>query len=134
MGWCCSSCRYFHGGPTLYGQSLFAFVSGITKLVPTTGTAFMSWSMQMAYFIYDTCAAGQLCGEYTQLVWSESTTLGYAYKKCNINSPWVMKPVWHIIVCNYRPPGYWVGEWPYEAVEENVNTKETNTAIISELY
>ena len=114
-----SYCKYSHGGPgfgTLYGQNLFAFASGITTLVPTSGTAFRYWSEQMAYYTYETntCAAGKVCSAYTQIVWTESTTIGCAYKKCIINSPWVLKPVWHLIVCNYGPPGNWNGEWPYQ--------------------
>jgi pathogenesis-related protein 1 len=51
------------------------------------------------------CAAGKVCGHYTQVVWKNSTTVGCAMAICPNNDQ-----VW---VCQYAPAGNWVGQKPY---------------------
>ncbi|SEH06095.1 RICIN domain-containing protein [Candidatus Venteria ishoeyi] len=51
------------------------------------------------------CAAGKVCGHYTQIVWKNSKQLGCATAQCGNGSQ-----VW---ICNYNPPGNYVGQTPY---------------------
>ncbi len=44
-------------------------------------------------------------GHYTQVVWSETTEVGCAYATCKDG-----EVIW---VCNYNPPGNYLGEKPY---------------------
>ncbi len=44
------------------------------------------------------------CGHYTQIVWRDSTSLGCGKANCSDASVWV---------CDYDPPGNFVGEYPY---------------------
>ncbi|OIV91603.1 hypothetical protein TanjilG_09015 [Lupinus angustifolius] len=45
------------------------------------------------------------CGHYTQIVWRNSVYLGCARVKCDNN--------WVFVICNYSPPGNYMGERPY---------------------
>ncbi|XP_023538576.1 basic form of pathogenesis-related protein 1-like [Cucurbita pepo subsp. pepo] len=52
------------------------------------------------------CVGGE-CGHYTQMVWRSSVRLGCARVPCKANSQFV--------VCNYDPPGNYIGEKPYDS-------------------
>ena len=50
------------------------------------------------------CAPGAVCGHYTQVVWRNTRTVGCGMVSCGDSEVWV---------CNYAPPGNYVGERPY---------------------
>jgi hypothetical protein len=52
------------------------------------------------------------CGHYTQLVWRSTTLVGCARRTCATGSPFGSGS-WDYWVCNYDPPGNWVGQRPY---------------------
>ena len=52
------------------------------------------------------CAQGKTCGDYTQVVWNTTTQLGCARRTCRNGLDTVA-------VCEYFPPGNYVGELPY---------------------
>ncbi|XP_022899518.1 pathogenesis-related protein 1A-like [Olea europaea var. sylvestris] len=73
-----------------------------------TGTAAVNlWVAEKQYYNYgsNTCATGQQCGHYTQVVWRDSVRIGCARVSCNNG--------WYYVICSYDPPGNWQGEWPY---------------------
>lgn len=95
-------CRLVHsGGP--YGENLF-WGSGADF---TAADAVKSWVDEKQWYDYDsnTCAAGKVCGHYTQVVWRASTSIGCARVKCNSGAIF--------IICNYKPAGNIVGQRPY---------------------
>ncbi|XP_059647921.1 pathogenesis-related protein PR-1 type-like [Cornus florida] len=53
----------------------------------------------------NSCAGGEVCGHYTQVVWRDSVRLGCARVKCTSGS-------W-FVTCNYDPPGNVNGRPPY---------------------
>lgn len=53
------------------------------------------------------------CGHYTQLVWRDTTLVGCARRTCTTGSPFAGFPTWDFWICDYAPPGNWVGERPY---------------------
>ncbi len=65
-----------------------------------------SWGSEKHYYNYqqNTCAAGQMCGHYTQIVWRATQRIGAAVAKDKFNAYWV---------CRYSPPGNFVGQRPY---------------------
>ncbi|XP_020234039.1 pathogenesis-related protein 1-like [Cajanus cajan] len=65
------------------------------------------WVDEKAYYDYDSdsCADGQMCGHYTQVVWRDSVRVGCAKVRCDNGGTFV--------TCNYSPPGNYVGQKPY---------------------
>ena len=69
-----------------------------------------AWASEDAFYDYDAnaCAADQQCGHYTQIVWRETERVGCGASTCTIDG--FDGLFW---VCNYDPPGNFVGERPY---------------------
>jgi pathogenesis-related protein 1 len=90
------------GGP--YGENIFQGSAGISW---TASDAFFSWLGEKESYdcTSNACKEGQTCGEYTQLVWANSTRLGCATVTCAGGGTF--------ITCNYDPPGNLAGERPY---------------------
>ena len=55
----------------------------------------------------NTCAPGQACGHYTQVIWRTTTELGCALAICNSSTQY--------LVCRYLPPGNIIGFRPVPA-------------------
>lgn len=49
------------------------------------------------------------CGHYTQVVWRDTERVGCGYATCDTSDN-IFVEIW---VCNYDPPGNYVGEAPY---------------------
>jgi len=66
-----------------------------------------AWGNEVVDYNYqkNSCRAGEQCGHYTQIVWRESQKVGCAKVICADKSQ-----LW---VCNYDPPGNYIGERPY---------------------
>jgi uncharacterized protein YkwD len=81
----------------------------------TTAGVVQSWASEASFYDYGTnaCAPGKVCGHYTQVVWRSTTHLGCATKVCDKNSPFSGFTRWQFWVCNYSPPGNFVGQRPY---------------------
>jgi uncharacterized protein YkwD len=74
-----------------------------------------SWINEEANYDHatNTCASGDECGHYTQIVWKSTTTVGCAQTSCTTNSPFGGSGPWVMSVCDFSPPGNYVGESPY---------------------
>jgi uncharacterized protein YkwD len=81
----------------------------------TTSGVVQSWASEASNYNHGTnaCAPGKVCGHYTQLVWRSTTHVGCASKVCDQNSPFAGFTRWQLWVCNYSPPGNFVGQRPY---------------------
>ena len=98
-----------------YGENIYASASTTTP-VPITGTdAVTDWDSEAANYTYssNSCATGQTCGHYTQLVWRTTTAMGCGVQQCTTNSPFNGFPNWAIEVCDFSPAGNWGGVTPY---------------------
>ncbi len=108
-----AQCTFEHNpkrGP--FGENLAAATPGTWK----TPDVVKDWNSESAYYdlAKNKCAPGKVCGHYTQLVWRNTTHVGCAVRTCTRNSPFGKDfPTWDLWVCNYAPPGNFVGERPY---------------------
>ncbi|KAH6828596.1 CAP secretory protein [Perilla frutescens var. hirtella] len=66
-----------------------------------------AWADEEKFYDYDanSCAAGQSCGHYTQIVWRSTMKVGCARVVCDGGDVFMN--------CNYFPPGNYVGQRPY---------------------
>ena len=95
-----------------FGENLAAATPGSWK----TADVVKDWNSESAHYNLgkNTCAPGKVCGHYTQLVWRNTTHVGCAVRTCTKNSPFGKNfPTWEFWVCNYAPPGNFVGQRPY---------------------
>ncbi len=84
----------------------------------TTREMVFDWASEVEDYDYasNTCAEGEMCGHYTQLVWRETTHVGCVVKVCTTDSRPALDmdvPEWKLWVCNYTPPGNVEGQRPY---------------------
>jgi uncharacterized protein YkwD len=104
------ACLWRHSGTPGYGENLFAS----TATGASIGDAVDGWASEIADYDYalNRCAPGKMCGHYTQIVWRSSTLVGCAAAICDTGSPFGSGR-WINWVCEYVPPGNYVGERPY---------------------
>jgi uncharacterized protein YkwD len=101
-----NQCVFQHSGGS-YGENLYA-TTGSATAQDVVG----SWVGESASYDYATNSCTATCGHYTQVVWASSKNLGCGVANCSANSPFGGGD-WQIWVCNYDPPGNYVGESPY---------------------
>lgn len=85
-----------------YGENIYWSFN----LSPTSRDVVDAWGSEIADYDYatNTCATDKVCGHYTQVVWNDTEKVGCGKAFCNAEQIWV---------CNYSPPGNWVGQKPY---------------------
>jgi uncharacterized protein YkwD len=96
-----------------FGENLAAAAPPGSK---TNAQVVEDWASEVSDYSYATnkCAPGKMCGHYTQVVWRNTTHVGCATALCKKNSPFGAQfPTWQLWVCNYTPPGNFVGQKPY---------------------
>ncbi|XP_059461457.1 pathogenesis-related protein PR-1-like [Corylus avellana] len=86
-----------------YGENIF-WGSG-NDWTPSQAVA--DWVSERQWYDYwsNSCAGGEQCGHYTQIVWSSTRRVGCARVKCLGDRGVFM-------TCNYDPPGNYIGERP----------------------
>jgi len=85
-----------------YGENLFIGSAGHYG----TADAVRAWAREKSSYRGGAIHASGFAdiGHYTQMVWRESRQIGCATARCRNNL---------IVVCNYDPPGNFVGQRPY---------------------
>jgi len=110
-----NQCRMQHSKPdSKYGENLFwasaiEWSDGRRELQKVSPKMVVDdWSSERTDYNYksNSCAKGKMCGHYTQVIWKTTTTVGCAIAVCEDSR----EQVW---VCQYQPPGNWVGKKPY---------------------
>ncbi|AKF84210.1 Uncharacterized conserved protein YkwD, contains CAP (CSP/antigen 5/PR1) domain [Myxococcus fulvus] len=107
------ACKFEHNPERgEFGENLAA----ATPDAWTTQQVVKSWADEVSDYDHarNTCKKGKVCGHYTQVVWRKTTAVGCATVTCKKNSPFGADfPTWQLWVCNYAPPGNFVGQRPY---------------------
>lgn len=69
--------------------------------------ALKMWIDEKVYYDYhsNSCATGEVCRHYTQVIWRDSVYVGCAKVRCDNGGTF--------ITCNYDPPGNVVGQSPF---------------------
>lgn len=93
------------------GENLFA-ITGEGLDVPL---AMEEWHHERQHYNLSaiSCAAGQMCGHYTQVVWAKTERIGCGSHFCE-KLQGVDETNIHLLVCNYEPPGNVKGQRPYQ--------------------
>jgi uncharacterized protein YkwD len=86
-----------------YGENVY-WAMGST---PSPKDVVDAWGSEIVDYDYATnsCQPGKVCGHYTQVVWRDTQKVGCGTASCNDGSIF-----W---VCNYDPPGNYMGQTPY---------------------
>ncbi|XP_048203803.1 peptidase inhibitor 16 [Perognathus longimembris pacificus] len=93
------------------GENLFA----ITDEGLDVPLAVEEWHQERQHYNLSAaaCEPGQVCGHYTQVVWSKTERIGCGSHFCETLQG-VEETNIHLLVCNYVPPGNVKGQRPYE--------------------
>ena len=92
--------RFLHHRDRAYGENLFE-ISG-ARASPAQVVA--AWDAESADYDYLTNKCRGVCGHYTQVVWASTKQVGCGVARDSRREIWV---------CNYDPPGNWIGKRPY---------------------
>jgi uncharacterized protein YkwD len=83
-----------------YGENLAASTG--RGLIPTQVVDM--WGKEVKDYDYATNTCRRVCGHYTQVVWRNTTEVGCGVVRIGHEEVWV---------CNYNPPGNYIGQKPY---------------------
>jgi uncharacterized protein YkwD len=92
--------QFFHQPNSAYGENLFQITGASAAPIEVV----RDWASESRNYDYRSNTCRGVCGHYTQIVWRDSKRLGCAVARGGGREVWV---------CNYDPPGNWVGERPY---------------------
>ncbi|XP_048138462.1 pathogenesis-related protein 1A-like [Rhodamnia argentea] len=101
-----ADCKMIHSyGP--YGENIFWGAQAAWSPSQIVD----SWVSENQFYdaTRNTCAQGQMCGHYTQVVWRDSTRVGCAWVSCLNGGMYA--------ICSYDPPGNYVNESPFSTFD-----------------
>jgi pathogenesis-related protein 1 len=94
--------QFAHSHNPNYGENLYE-ISGAAATPNQVVKAFADEVVDYDYRT-NTCRERGVCGHYTQVVWNDTKEVGCAVARGGRREVWV---------CEYYPPGNWVGRKPY---------------------
>jgi uncharacterized protein YkwD len=92
--------QFIHRPNSTYGENLFA----ITGAAASPAQVVNAWAAESRNYNYTSNKCSGVCGHYTQIVWGGTKEVGCAVAREGRREVWV---------CNYDPPGNWIGRRPY---------------------
>ncbi|MCF6186802.1 MAG: CAP domain-containing protein [Desulfobulbaceae bacterium] len=106
-------CRMRHGPSGRYGENLYwasavRWSNGKRQVQEINARHVAdSWAQEGNDYnaLSKKCRNGAICGHYTQMIWRDSKELGCGMAVCTDKGQ-----IW---VCNYNPPGNFIGQAPY---------------------
>ena len=94
--------RQFIHSHSPYGENLFEIVGKGASVSPKEVVD--AWAAESRDYDHRSNRCRGVCGHYTQIVWSDTKEVGCAVARGEDREVWV---------CEYDPPGNWVGRQPY---------------------
>jgi pathogenesis-related protein 1 len=92
--------QFAHRPDSPYGENLFAIVGAPASPARVVG----DWAAESKDYDYASNKCRKVCGHYTQIVWASTKAVGCAVARDSRREVWV---------CDYDPPGNWIGRRPY---------------------
>jgi pathogenesis-related protein 1 len=92
--------QFVHRPKSAFGENLFEITGAAASSVQVVN----AWAAESRNYDYSSNRCRGVCGHYTQIVWVETQEVGCAVARGAGREVWV---------CNYDPPGNWVGKRPY---------------------
>jgi len=92
--------QFSHRPNAPYGENLFSISGGLASPAEVV----RAWADEARNYDYADNSCRGVCGHYTQIVWADTTEVGCAVARGGGREVWV---------CNYNPPGNWVGRRPW---------------------
>lgn len=92
--------QFAHSHNPKYGENLYEISGGAA----TPASVVKTWAEEVHDYDYGTNTCRGVCGHYTQVVWRDTSKVGCAVARTEAREVWV---------CEYDPPGNWVGRKPY---------------------
>jgi pathogenesis-related protein 1 len=89
-----------HRPKSAYGENLFDITGGRASPERVVD----AWASESEDYDYAANKCRRACGHYTQIVWAETSKVGCGVARDSRREVWV---------CNYDPPGNYVGRRPY---------------------
>ncbi len=92
--------QFAHSHNPNYGENLYE----ISGAAATPGMVVKAFADEVSDYDYRSNSCRGVCGHYTQVVWNDTKEVGCAVARGGRREVWV---------CEYYPPGNWVGRKPY---------------------
>jgi pathogenesis-related protein 1 len=92
--------EFRHRPNNSYGENIFE----ATNWRPSAAQVVKQWASEARDYDYASNSCRRVCGHYTQIVWRGTRQMGCGSATRGARVVWV---------CNYNPPGNYVGQRPY---------------------
>ncbi len=92
--------QFVHRPNSSYGENLFE----IRGAIASPEQVISAWGGESREYDYKSNKCRGVCGHYTQIVWRDTKEVGCGVARGGGREIWV---------CDYDPPGNWVGQRPY---------------------
>ena len=93
------------GGPQRGAGARESFAAGVVRPAGYGGAEVVEgWAAEARNYDYGSNKCNGMCGHDTQIVWGDTKEVGCAAARGGGREAWV---------CEYDPPGNWVGKRPY---------------------
>jgi pathogenesis-related protein 1 len=92
--------QFVHRPKSAYGENLFEVIGAHASPAQVV----REWASEARNYDYASNRCHGVCGHYTQIVWRDTREVGCGVARGSGREVWV---------CDYSPPGNWVGKHPY---------------------